>query len=171
MLDRDVFKQRMTVLGQVFEKMPSAEALVVYYRALQSRMTTEQFERACDRVIMECRFFPVPAEIIAKASSNDGELIWARVISAADRNHPVELSPEANFALRSVGGLKSLRESPVKDRHWLKQDFLAFLKAAPHMEQGLLPAATVLNSLPTAQEPLPRLEPAGCPVGWEEDVF
>lgn len=145
MVDFNIFLQRMQVLASFYGRELNDAHIALYYRTVSERMTTEQFEHACDRVFVEERFFPVPAVLIEKVfgASSPAEISWARIVNAVDGGAEAELSCRDAFALRSIGGLRHLREISLTDRQWVKKDYLSYWESATSVKS--LPPAQVLN--------------------------
>lgn len=146
MIDFVIFQQRMMVLSDWYGKAMNEAHLAMYYRAIKDRLTTEQFEVACDRVFVEERFFPVPVVLMEKVLgvSDPALLAWTRILATiADPEMEVELDQAATFALRSIGGVYGIKNSALKDRQWLKREFCEYYAMAPQV--GSLPQAITLN--------------------------
>jgi hypothetical protein len=69
MLEPASFAVGITALEEVFDKDLSDRVKDAYFAAL-SRLTPQQWERAVNRCIAECRFLPRPAELLERAGVN-----------------------------------------------------------------------------------------------------
>lgn len=65
MINRDVFDEQMSILGERHRHVLSAPTLAMYYDLLSGRMTTEQFVKEIRRHMMSPgAFFPGPGDLV-----------------------------------------------------------------------------------------------------------
>lgn len=64
MKDRDIFTSKLRLLFKVFRSEPSTDVIDAYWLAC-SDLTDAEFIAGTDRSLKECRFMPVPAEIVS----------------------------------------------------------------------------------------------------------
>lgn len=53
----------MATFGEAFNQSVTKERIAIYHQVLGAELTAEQLERACERALRSCRFFPTIAEI------------------------------------------------------------------------------------------------------------
>jgi hypothetical protein len=104
---------------------------------LDERLTTEQFQQAVKKVIIESRAFPTAKEL-AEAIKGDADsealLAWDECVRAILRSddeffHSFPLDSSIRFAVRSVGGRNSIALTQEDDLRWLKKEFTRAYKA------------------------------------------
>lgn len=153
MIDKHAFAAGMGLLSGAFNRTVDAPVSRVYYSVLSSRLTTEQFEAAVQRVLIEETFWPSPALILAKTDlpstqRNAAEALEhvSRVMDRVGgfRNLPhamyhAEFDAPTKAAISAVGGLSRIAETPVERWAGLAKRFSeAYLKALqPRLPQPI----------------------------------
>lgn len=134
-IDKTVFMELMGELETYYKKEFTSFALGVWYKHLNNRLTTEQFQCAVESAMISKTFIPTPEELIEEALGNTEVLAtedWDLCLRAAargDKSMLDAMSAQGHAALRLVGGLNELGRS-TEDRHtWIKKEFIAIWKS------------------------------------------
>ncbi len=156
-VDKAVFTELLDALTEYYNRKMSAPVAKAWYKAIGNQMTTEQFQEAFERVILNEEYMPTPRKLLELIKGNSEELSldeWEKCFLAAsrgDREVVSSLSPAGQFALRSVGGIHGLGMSEEKDRQWLMKRFIEAWKSSPVDQRPALPAAQDSVVLPAAE--------------------
>lgn len=133
----DAFRQGMARLTAMWpDRSPSADTTAVYADALR-HLDDSVFLAAVRRCLAECRFFPVPAEILSRADElltdagclpPSPEVAWQRVASAIRGYYPGKpsgLPDDLLNIVREMGGLHNLAMTESEyDRARQRKEFL-----------------------------------------------
>ena len=144
MIDKQVFAAGLGLLAGAFNRTVDPPISRVYYSVLSSRLTTEQFEAAVQRVLAEETFWPSPAVLLRKAdlpmpqyAAIEALNHVTRVLSETggyrflphERFH-AEFDAPTKAAISAVGGLADLCDTPVERWAGLTKRFTdAYLRA------------------------------------------
>lgn len=111
---------------------PSITVLEVWHKILDHHKP-EDLERGFTKVISECRFFPVPADILSRIEKLNeaqaallAESEWMKAWEAAGRDSTAILTEAGNYAVRLVGGWGALQSmGAIKQEPFLRKEFIA----------------------------------------------
>ena len=145
----DVFRGGMASLSVTFNREQSGPLLEVYWTALEA-LTSEQMAAAFGRAIMECKFFPVPSELLAFSGNGardipaEAILAWGAVRSAMDAldvyGNP-DFGRLTNAVIRNLGGWLSLCEATLKELEFKRKDFERVYRELADKDPGILNGA------------------------------
>ena len=105
------FVPLMRSLCAAFKQDPTTDLLIAYWMVFEE-FSLDDFKRAVKRAVTECKFMPVPSELISLSGhlsvSERAVLAWTRVLSAVSTCGPygaVEFEDRAiNATVRNMGG-------------------------------------------------------------------
>lgn len=138
-MERTTFTQGMNMLAATWpDRSPSAQTTAAYWMAL-SHLDDSTFGEAVKRCLRECRFFPAPAELLARAETAlttagllpiEPESAWRLVAEIARGWHPAMLVPEwpdeaIGRTVRELGGLRRIALSDDDAVTWIRKEFIA----------------------------------------------
>lgn len=141
----EVFRGAMATLGLTFGRDP-LPLLDAYWEVL-SCLTDTEMSRAFSRALTECRFFPVPVELLTFAGRGPRSLLaeageaWEAVRAAMDLHDyttSVDFGPLVNAVVRNLGGWVWLCGQTVPDLVWRRKDFeRVYVEFAPKPAEQL----------------------------------
>ncbi len=155
MIDQQVFLKEIGILMDWFNRDFEEATLNRLHQRLSQHLTTAEFEQAASVVFDTARFFPTVSDFV-KASKGDPEAqalrSWDSCLDASLTGdyHLIEsLTPQAQFALRAVGGMNALRRIKSESERWVKKEFVSAWIAWSAPEVGItLPTAPDALALP-----------------------
>lgn len=117
------------------------DSLVIqrYVEIVVSELTEQQLNKAIEGVWRTCKRFPLPADFLelgkaVKSWREEGLSEWVLICNALP-TQPENLSQRGKYALQTLGGAYSLGQVSLKERGYLKADFLrAYEIYQPGME-------------------------------------
>lgn len=165
----DAFQQGMKRLSGMWpDRSPSPETAAVYAEAL-SHLHDTTFLASIGRCLRECKFFPVPAEILSRADElltdagclpDTPEVAWNRVRSAIRAYYPGQSSglPDNLLAIvRQMGGIHNLASAEGEyEQSRQRKEFIELYSEARRRIVYLTPTA-LSQPLPGAEMPQPML--------------
>lgn len=111
--------------------MLTEEDFALYHELLIDVGGAEVLDAACRKASQVCRFFPVPADILAQvekqqaqATRNTAESEWLYIVERVNFGDKLKLSDAAQYAAKCAGGLMLIGDCPVADLVWRKRDFI-----------------------------------------------
>jgi len=135
MINKEQFKQWITLLGEKFNKPLSAPSQLVFYDILNAELTTEEFVAGARLVYRDNQFFPSPKEIIDQAKPQGDPAIEAADVfrDILTWNGKDNLMAEARSrmtdvglrAFLAVGGPARFRRLTVDEELWARKEFIA----------------------------------------------
>ncbi len=155
MIDQKVFLEEIGILMDWFNRDFEEATLNRLHERLSQHLTTEEFENAACVVFDTARFFPTVSDFV-KASKGDPEAqalrSWSECLSASltgDYRLVDSLTPQAQEALRAVGGMTALRRIKSEEERWVKKEFVTAWIAwsAPSVDVAL-PTTPDAKALP-----------------------
>jgi len=128
------FEPLMRVLCATFKREPSTDLLLAYWMVFE-KFSIDDFTRSVKRAIAECKFMPVPAELISLSGhlgvSERAVLAWTRVLRAVSTCGPykaIDFEDRAiNAVIRNMGGWPTfcaLFDHGPEDEKWTRKDFI-----------------------------------------------
>ena len=152
MIDQEMFLQEIGILMDWFNRDFEEATLNRLHERLSQHLTTEEFKMAASVVFDTARFFPTVSDFV-KASKGDPEAqalkSWDCCLEASligDYALVQRLTPQAQFALRAVGGMNALRRIKSEEERWVKKEFVTAWSAP---DAGMaLPTAPDVRVLP-----------------------
>jgi len=152
MENKEIFKNYMSIFGEMFDKALSPALTSIYWESFKS-YTDDQCEKAFKDAIVTCKFFPKPAEIIELImSTNKGYKAleaWTELtISLQNRvkdklgHRDPEIKDETTImTLHSIGGLDYILNTSQDNMRWVRKDFIDtynIFNSKPKVDQKLL---------------------------------
>lgn len=132
MIDEKIYRDEWTLLCERFrmtgDKEPSAEMMRRYYNHLTRHLDTETFQRQCERIYVENRFFPDPPDFIPARSADVRAVEQWEQVNKLLRNaaSPLDsLDEPARRAVYAMGGLGRIG-SDVDTLDFRRKDFMEF---------------------------------------------
>ena len=129
MKDETMFKNYMTLLGEIFGKEISDTLKTAYWSVLKP-YTDGQCKAAFESVIATCRFFPKPAELLELLGSGESDaatLAWLEVDRAVRQIGPYESvsfeDPAINSTIEAMGGWVRLGGVTLDQWKWSRKEF------------------------------------------------
>ena len=135
--DKKRFCELLITTAELFEKDLSTPILNLYFTALEN-FSIDQVEKALGKVIMLCKFFPKPVEIIELIPGGPGNLADTAqvqadiVVNAIKKIGPyqsVYFSDPVTTAViqRCFGGwIQICTETMEADLKWFRKDFVSY---------------------------------------------
>ena len=152
MENKEIFKNYMSIFGEMFDKALSPALTSIYWESFKS-YTDDQCEKAFKDAIVTCKFFPKPAEIIELImSTNKGYKAleaWTEILLAIENRKQDKLGimdpdikdPKSILALYSLGGIEFILKAESKNMRWVRKDFIDtynMINSAPEKDIKLL---------------------------------
>lgn len=134
MTEREVFATTLAVLSATFDRKLTEGAIDGYWAAL-SDLGEDEFKKAAQRALAECRFMPAPAELRAFARpprnhETDSAKAWGVVRKAVDKHDymvsTIDFGPLVNAVIRNLGGWDMLCKATLPELDnpgWLRKRF------------------------------------------------
>lgn len=138
--DKKRFAQLLVAISELFEKNLSTPVLNIYFKALE-KFSIQQVENALQKVVVSCKFFPKPVEIIELIGEGPGLLediaqVQADTVVNAIRrigayqtvrfNDPVTTAVIQNC----FGGWIMMCAELVEEKElWLRKDFVKYYQS------------------------------------------
>lgn len=143
MIDRKVFAFEMTVLRDRFGRRDMTdETIARYLDFLDPLMETAEFQAASRAVFNRDTFWPSPqrfVEAIRGDPKQEAVKEWDRLLEAASKGQPGELSEAGKAALRAVGGWSRVAYAQDGSLPALRRSFLDSYGAKTAPEPMSLP--------------------------------
>ena len=134
MKDQKLFKEYMSMIGEVFDREITASLARVYWKALEP-FSDENCKQAFDSAIRTLRFFPKPAELIEsmQVATEDASLqAWldfSRALHEVGTNSSIRFEDRViHSVVETLGGWNKIGQTLEKDMKWLRKDFLEYYK-------------------------------------------
>lgn len=160
MLDPKVFSARMIFLLNHYDQFKEGNDAYnqmlpqMWHSALKDRLTTEEFNQACDLVFQRCTFFPNPGEFIALVKGDAQALAreqWALILKSAAQMRFIDgVDAIAQYVVNTqMGGLSALGAMNVDALPYRAKDFSRGYAAAKQgSEAGTVNLAHLLPAVP-----------------------
>jgi len=140
--DKQEFAKAMTACYMAFDKHQDSNQMAIFFDLL-SDYDVVSVCKAFRKHLTDAdrgRFFPKPADIIYQITGTEkqqsesleslAELEWCKIYSSASRGvEPVNITIEARYALRALGGVNKVGYTLEKDIPFLKREFIALVKS------------------------------------------
>ena len=135
MENKEIFKNYMSIFGEMFGKALSPALTSIYWESLKS-FTDDQCESAFKDAIVTCKFFPKPADLIELMGANNKEYksmeAWSNLLLTISdtkedrlgRRDPDITDPITIATIHSMGGIDCIRDCEKKNAKWVRRDFL-----------------------------------------------
>lgn len=123
----------MRVWSRFYPQRPALteEDYALYHELLIDIGGVEALDEACRKASQVCRFFPVPADILAQAEKkqvvatrNTAESEWQHLLNRCNFGAGPKLSEAAKYAVKCAGGLGVVSTCSTDDLVWRKKEFL-----------------------------------------------
>lgn len=139
MINPSVFADKLGLLKSWFQRELEEPVEQALYMGLSSKITTEEFVAACDRIFSEEKGFPgnfpCVKDFIDKSRGSLDEMAggeWTTILGQVSKgNHRPEMSVAAKNAVAQIGGMESIRMANVADIRWMRRDFLDAYRSTP----------------------------------------
>jgi hypothetical protein len=151
----EVLRGGLATMGITFNREMTAALADVYWNALQV-LTEAELTRAFARALTECKFFPVPAELLTFAGRGPRDVgadaieAWGavrRAIDVHDWNHSVDFGPLVNAVVRNLGGWRELCDLKLPDLDvWARKRFTQTYAAFADKDPGTLNGAPLMSA-------------------------
>lgn len=147
MIDPIVFKNKLTIISNHFDRKLQPEVITVWLKYLNNELTTQEFEEASDQILISSRFFPTAQDFVEKvkgAKEARAAQEWQQILTAAARNDQeaiVYLSNRAKVALRVIGGLNEVGYADDNKRGRLEKNFTTVYCQYADKDANTLPPA------------------------------
>lgn len=93
-------------------------------------LSVDEIERACAMAMARCKWFPMPADLIAfvrGTAQQQAEAAWLelqRALDAYGSHHEIMIAdPALALTIKSMGGLGVIANRPTKDQNWARKEF------------------------------------------------
>ena len=136
MKDRKKFFEIMTGLGAIHDKDISKSLGGLYWKALSTQLTDEEFEQASTKAALTFTFFPKPGEILAMAKPDPEEIAaaaWNELIGAIGRvgnyHGPQFEDPRIGRTVQLLGGWGCVCRWTNDDLPFRRQEFIKLYKS------------------------------------------
>lgn len=120
-LDRRVFLREMALLAERFNRPELSEPLIArYYDTLNSRLTTQDFERAARAIFDGDTFWPAPLRFVEAVQGNPKQMAddaWATMLEHARKGTYPEL------ATLPTPTRAALKAAPMREIMYATSDF------------------------------------------------
>lgn len=176
MTKQETFSGGMAALCAAFNR-ESSPALLEGYWLVLGAVASPALAAGFARALGECRFMPVPAEMLRlcgvepRDHAADAVLAWQAVRSAMDGldvyGNP-DFGPLVNAVVRNIGGWIYLCEARLPDLEWRRKDFERVYKLLAEKDPATLQGAPLFGEWRHApvtaidipgQSPRPRMLP------------
>lgn len=151
MIEKKVFFEVMTALGEIFDKKLSDTTMLLYYKTLSQKMDTNQFKKVAGIWVEKGKFFPKPAELLQLLDEVEGsqaERAWLQVLDEIERvgmyGAPVFKDPVIYAVVQAMGGWESLCNMPMDRQQFYMKDFCnlySTYKDKPDIIRNALPSS------------------------------
>lgn len=142
-VDHKSFSGGLTLLCNHFDRQLQPEVVRIWKEYFDKKLTTSQFEAAVTTLLLESRFFPTAKELVEAAKGSDDVIAqgeWEKCLAAAARGESANalgLSPQGQFALRSIGGVYQLGLTEESKHDWKRKEFVSAWKSyTPSVSQA-----------------------------------
>lgn len=139
-----IIREYLVKWGEVYGR-EITPALVKIWEGLVAGVETTRLREACERATTDCRFFPVPADVIPAKKADEtaakiaGEQAWQKLLKYIERYFlggdiglkpgAPTLPPDIDHAQRAAGGLQWIEGCPAEDLQWAKKRFIEAYEA------------------------------------------
>jgi hypothetical protein len=130
MKNKEKFKQYMTGLGELFDKIISKTLMDIYWKALES-FTDEACERAFNNLISTSKFFPKPADFLEVLTGSNGDralnawLIVEKTVKTIGPYTSVRFEdPVIHGVIDSLGGWSKFQDCTNGEWIWRQKEFI-----------------------------------------------
>jgi hypothetical protein len=172
---KQIFEDGLRVLFATLGKTPTPDQLRGYVVALR-KLSTEQFQRAIERALEECKTFPTPAHLIELSGyatlPRRAMIAWGDAVKAVERHgcyrHVNFEDRVINAVIREFGGWVTFITlfSGAKEEEFLRMKFLKIYEGYSGFLDENSPLCDYLNGMNTVEPPLihqiASSIPAGC---------
>lgn len=166
----EIFKGGMATLGLTFNREPGP-VLDAYWLVLGD-LSDVELSRSFARALTQCKFFPVPAELLAFAGraprdlAAEATLAWDAVRRAMDSldvyGNP-DFGQVVNAVVRNLGGWAYLCEQKLSELEWRRKDFERVYRLWAEKDPSVIPEGGPLFGY-WKNAKVTRIEIAGLPV-------
>ena len=160
MIDKNVFGVKIAELDEIIGTPLSDTSFSVYYRVLSSRMDTEEFVNAVDKLFASWNYsyYPKPAHFLEakKTDEVDVEMIaqksWEQVIEAIENGAGYTSIPNfedklVEYVVNIIGGFYILRQLDYKQLEFKKKEYIKLYKQSYYKDNLSIPTITHKTSL------------------------
>ena len=154
-IDKQVFIDLIGELETYYKREFTPFVKRVWYKHLSDVLTTVEFQRAVEQVILAQEFMPTPQQLVEAIkgdSTTQAFEEWELCIKAASRGEygvADALTPQGKFALRAVGGVSELGRINQDDLRWAKKEFISAWKGWKPAAGSALAPASQQSALPS----------------------
>ena len=155
-IDKQVFVDLIGELETYYKREFTPFVKRVWYKHLSDCLTTVEFQRAVEQVIVALEFMPTPQQLIEAIkgdSTTQAFEEWELCVKAASRGEYSvgdTLTPQGKFALRAVGGVSELGRINQDSLRWAKKEFISAWKGWKPPASPALPPAAEKSALPSS---------------------
>ena len=135
MKNKEIFKNFMIGLGEIFDKAISPTLMDIYWKTMEP-FSDERCKEAFNRVIATSKFFPRPAEVLEllRGSAEDnGMVAWLTVEKAIRQIGPYKSvrfeDPVIHSVIESLGGWPDFQNFTDDELKWRQREFLTRYRA------------------------------------------
>ena len=115
----------MTGMGEIYDKEITPILTKIYWKVLLP-FTNEQAEKAFNRAIASCKWFPKPSELIdllkEEVKGLSAPEAWYEVMSGLERGHEPN-DPIIQKAIRALGGWQRMGLLTYDELSWVEKRF------------------------------------------------
>ena len=135
MIDKRIFLEEIAVLMDWFNRNFEEPTLNRLHQRLSQHLSTQQFQSAALKVFDSAKFFPTVEDFVSAAKGSNDMLAqeeWEKCLAAAARGESANalgLSPQGQFALRSIGGVYQLGLTEESKHDWKRKEFVSAWKS------------------------------------------
>ena len=153
-IDKQVFIDLIGELETYYKREFTPFVKRVWYKHLSDMLTTVEFQRAVEQVILAQEFMPTPQQLVEAIkgdSTTQAFEEWDLCVKAASRGEysvAESLTPQGKFALRAVGGVSELGRINQDSLRWAKKEFISAWKGWKPPASPALPSARLAVCTP-----------------------
>jgi len=137
MKNDQMFRRYMAMLGEVYDKKITKVLTSAYWEILKN-YEDQDVEAAFKDVLLTCKFFPRPAELVERIRGNEDHgdqalTAWSRVMLALESVGPhldPKFDPTTSAAVRAMGGWQYLCGLDYSELKWQEKRFREHYEAA-----------------------------------------
>ena len=155
-IDKQVFIDLIGELETYYKREFTPFVKRVWYKHLSDCLTTGEFQRAVEQVIVAKEFMPTPQELVEAIkgdSTTQAFEEWELCVKAAARGEygvAESLTAQGKFALRAVGGVSELGRLNQDSLRWAKKEFISAWKGWKPPASPALPSPPEQSALPSS---------------------
>lgn len=137
MTNKKKLNEFLAAMGELYKREISKVLSQVYWQALKD-YSNEEVNIAFSRVLSECTFFPVPAEIIKRIPGAQRAPIeyWGKVISGLECGK-MPKEPEVQEVIKYLGGWNWLQTQTYDELIWIEKRFNEYFEVGTDRNKRL----------------------------------